>query len=89
MASQNGDLSELEPTGETWGDILARDVKLIADECDGVAFLPGWGGSRGSKLEAYVGLLTGKEFALVVGGELEPLNGRAVLEMIYRNTKSA
>ena len=49
---------------ETWGSMLSRDVRLIADEMDGVIFLPDWELSRGARLEAYVGLLTGKQFAL-------------------------
>jgi hypothetical protein len=51
-------------SGETWGDLLARDVKLIADEVDGIIFLPEWHTSRGARLEAFVGLLTGKQFAV-------------------------
>ncbi len=45
--------------GETWGEILARDVRLIADDCDGIVFLPGWHLSRGARLEAFVALLCG------------------------------
>lgn len=45
-------------TGKTWGEFLARDVKLIADEgVEGIIFLPEWYTSRGARLEATVGLL--------------------------------
>ena len=47
---------------ETWGDFLARDVKIVADEVDGLVLLPGWDRSLGARLEAYVGLLGNKEF---------------------------
>jgi hypothetical protein len=38
----------------TWGDCLAADVKLIADEVGGVIVLPGWKRSRGARLETFV-----------------------------------
>lgn len=78
MASPDGDPAK---TKKTWGDFLARDVKLLADgvvlspvgygdqqvlrgAIDGIIFLPGWQASRGAKLEAFVGILKGFEFAL-------------------------
>lgn len=62
-ASKNGDPKDLP---ETWGDLLSRDVKIIADGgIEGIVFLPDWQRSRGSRLEAFVGLLHKKfEFYL-------------------------
>lgn len=118
MASLTGDVADLAALegAETWGDCLARDVKMLADgvdvdteesdadfrarmvdavkawgtdhpadehgvvapmpplvravtrsqlKIDGVAFLPNWEKSRGARLEAFVGLLTGKEYFTV------------------------
>ena len=58
MASPDGKLDASHKiAGETWGQILAKDVLLVADEIDGIVFLPGWDKSRGANLEATVGLL--------------------------------
>ncbi len=57
LASKDGILIDNKIAGETWGDILARDVRIVANECDGIIFLPGWVKSRGARLEATVGLL--------------------------------
>lgn len=63
LASPDGDLAKLEKeTSETWGDVLARDVKVIADGVEGIVVLPKWYLSRGARLEVFVGLLTGKRF---------------------------
>lgn len=57
--------------GQTWGDFLARDVKLIADDgIKGIIFLPNWWKSRGARLEAFVGLLCGLKFAKYAPDEI-------------------
>lgn len=57
MASTDGIMPETNKvSGETWGDFLARDVKLIADELDAIILLPEWETSRGARLEAFVSL---------------------------------
>lgn len=56
MASEDGSLGSGTCNGETWGDFLSRDVKIVADECDGVAVLPGWEKSRGARLEAFIAI---------------------------------
>jgi hypothetical protein len=48
------------PATKTWGAFLARDIEIVADQCDGIIFLPGWEKSRGARLEAFTALLCGK-----------------------------
>lgn len=86
LASEDGQLKSAH-IDETWGDLLARDVKLIADVCTGVVFLPDWHKSRGARLEAYVGILCGHDFARYVPGSgIEALSKHAVLTKLSRQT---
>ena len=62
LLSPDGKLGH-DIAGHTWGDILAKDVKIVADHVQGIVFLPGWEKSRGARLEAFVALLCGHEFA--------------------------
>lgn len=82
-ASPDGDTSKLS---ETWGDLLSRDVKIVADEVQGVAFLPNWHKSRGAKLEAYVGVLCGHAFYLYRDQEVTPVSTKYVLDNIREHT---
>jgi hypothetical protein len=46
---------------DSWGDFLSRDVKIVADEVDGVICLPGWEPSKGARLEVFVAVCQGKD----------------------------
>jgi hypothetical protein len=68
MASTTGQLDAAgKIAGETWGQILARDVQIVADQVQGIIFLPGWSKSRGAQLEAFTGLLCGHKFGHYTG----------------------
>ena len=87
LASTDGNLENAGIT-HTWGDLLARDVKLITDEVEGIVFLSGWEKSKGARLEAFVGLLTGKVFGRYVPetGDIERISPQTVLTLLARTT---
>lgn len=71
----------------TWGDFLARDVKIVADEVQGVILLHNWHMSRGARLEAFVGVLCGHAFARYVPNVgIEAISAKSVLTQLVRFT---
>lgn len=62
LDSPDGNLATYEHvTGDSFGMLLSRDVRLIADaNCDAVAVLKGWKHSKGSRLETFVCWWDGK-----------------------------
>lgn len=72
--------------GETWGDMLARDVKLVADGVAGLILLPGWENSRGAKLECYTGVLCKKEFWLYWDTACEKVDAHYIMDGIFAYT---
>ena len=88
-ASPDGRLDDAgKIAGETWGDILARDVKLVADECSGIVLLEGWHKSRGARLEAFVGLLCDLPHYYIVDGyaDLWQLPRFHIMDVISKHT---
>lgn len=83
MESTTGDLSDVE---KTWGDYLSRDVKLVADECDGVALLPGWENSRGARLEAFIAINCKKPVYQLFNGDLVEADNDDITESIVHHT---
>jgi hypothetical protein len=57
LASPDGAPGSGSNNGQTWGDFLSRDIKIVVDNCEGIAMLPDWEKSRGARLEVYAALL--------------------------------
>ena len=75
-----------EPQTQTWGEFLARDVKIVADQVDGIAVLHNWERSKGAKLEVIVALLAGKDiYQYHTGAGLSPLSREWVKEVLFAN----
>jgi hypothetical protein len=60
LASHDGDAADLEHAGHTRGALLADELRLIIDQADAVAVLPGWQRSGGALLETFAAVLHGK-----------------------------
>jgi hypothetical protein len=87
IALSSPDGTPNHPT-KTWGDFLARDVKMIADGgIKGIIFLPDWETSRGARLEASLGLLQPDfVFFQYSNGHVHMLSRRAVAWSIFDAT---
>jgi hypothetical protein len=84
LKSKDGKLVNGKIAGQTWGDLLSRDVKIVADEVTGVALLSGWWRSKGAKLEVTVALLAGKEvYAYHTGAGVTLLSREWVKEILH------
>jgi len=84
LRSPDGQLvKHTDGVAKTWGDFLARDVKLLADTgIQGIVFLPNWQNSKGAKLEAFVGLLQGFKFWEYEEGFAYRVTSRSVIDSI-------
>jgi len=74
MASPDGAPGSGSANGETWGDFLARDVKLLSDGgIDAIVVLPNWTRSRGARLETFVAAAMNGKTIYTFDGELTPV----------------
>lgn len=87
MASPDGQPDENGMLGgQTWGDLLARDIKIVADVVDGVIAIDKWMASRGARLEIVVAIQCQKPLFWYRDGHLSPLQPSEALDLIRQNT---
>lgn len=90
LASPDGRLIDGKSSGQTWGEFLARDVKIVSDQVQGIILMPGWETSRGAKLEAYVGLLCKHDFKEIKkDGALHSISPHHVMALIEAGTSTS
>ena len=71
-----------EPMPRSWGEYLARDVELIANEAAAIIVLPGWEYSKGARLECFVGLSCDMPVYLYNDADPVELDKRSVLAVL-------
>lgn len=85
MSSEDGRLADGVCNGETWGDFLARDLKLIADsDINAIVLLPDWFKSKGARTEAFIAVNLGYPVYRynTVSQKLEHMTAQFTLEWI-------
>lgn len=72
--------------GSTWGDFLSADVKIVADEVDGVVLLDKWWNSRGARTEAFICINVDKPVFEFNGKDAVEQNPIRIMDLIYKHT---
>lgn len=86
MASQDGSLqSDGTHAGQTWGDYLSRDVKVVADDANAIILMPGWEKSKGARLEAWTAIQCQHDLFIYLGnGELFPVSKALTTQLMVQ-----